>query len=332
MIAHNRPSLGELEAAVAAKIVQSCLVATGSETKKFEDELCEFFGLPKGHCVVVSSGSAALYLALIALRAKDKRIGVPVYSCASLRNAVSLIDGIPVYIDTENGGPNLDIFSAATKELDFLIAPSMFGIPLEVPKERSYQVIEDLSQCFGAKIGGIPIGNRGEIGFCSFYATKMITTGGHGGVVFSKNIQLIDIIRDYLDFDCRADNLARFNFKITDLQSTIGRIQLQRLDSFIASRKLIFEKYESYGLNLMKGDLPGVFYRAIITTKNPAKMIEDLAKSGISSIVPINDWELLDKSVKYPNALALSSETVSLPIYPTLSMDVVASIGSLLSV
>jgi dTDP-4-amino-4,6-dideoxygalactose transaminase len=61
-------------------------------------------------------------------------------------------------------------------------------------------------------------------------------------------------------------------------------------------------------------------------------MIEDLAKSGISSIVPINDWELLDKSVKYPNALALSSETVSLPIYPTLSMDVVASIGSLLSV
>ena len=193
-------------------------------------------------------------------------------------------------------------------------------------------MIEELYKCFGSNIGGIPIGNRGEIGFCSFYATKMITTGGHGGVVFSKNIQLIDIIRDYLDFDCRADNLARFNFKITDLQSTIGRIQLQRLDSFIASRKLIFEKYESYGLNLMKGDLPGVFYRAIITTKNPAKMIEDLAKSGISSIVPINDWELLDKSVKYPNALALSSETVSLPIYPTLSMDVVASIGSLLSV
>ena len=332
MIAHNRPSLGELEAAVAAKIVQSCLVATGLETRKFEDELCEFFCLPKGHCVVVSSGSAALYLALIAVGAKNKRVGVPVYSCASLRNAVSLIDGIPVYIDIENGGPNLDIPSAATKELDILIAPSMFGIPFVVPKERSYQVIEDISQCFGAKIGGIPIGNRGEIGICSFYATKMITTGGHGGAVFSKNIQLIDIIRDYLDFDYRSDNRARFNFKITDLQSAIGRIQLQRLDSFIASRKLIFEKYESCGLNLIKGNLPGVFYRAVIRTKDPVKMMENLAKLSVSSIVPINSWELLDESMRYPNALSLSSETVSLPIYPTLSMDIVDAIGSLLSV
>jgi perosamine synthetase len=330
LIPHNLPTFGSEEQTAAIRVLQSNWVAQGPEVEVFENELCRFFNIPDGHAVAVSSGSAALYLALWALEGKKKRIGLPVYSCAALRNAVGLVGGTPVYLDCQEGSPNINTNDAGKTEIDILIAPSMFGIPVCVPETRSYKVIEDIAQSLGATVSGERIGLRGEVGICSFYATKLITTGGQGGAVISKNKALIDKIRDYREFDCRVDSKLRFNFQMTDMQASIGRVQLKRLPEFIEKRAQLFEIYSNAGLKLLEPSTPShipVRYRAVVRCPDPMALIKRLCENGIKAIIPVEESELLDVSIQYPHAVALAHKTVSLPVYPSLQKEVVERIA-----
>lgn len=329
MIPHNRPALGPNEQAAAMRVLEREWLAQGSEVAAFENELCRFFNLPEGQVVAVSSGSAALYLALWALDGKDRRIGLPVYSCAALRNAVGLISGQPVYVDCEEGSPNVDLSAATRAGIDILIAPSMFGIPVDLPSMRCFKIIEDIAQSLGAMASGDRIGLRGDIGICSFYATKMMTTGGQGGVVISRDKALIDKVRDYREFDCRDDKKLRFNFQMTDLQAAIGRVQLKRLPDFIEQREKWFTIYQQVGLELVDGgfDMQPVRYRIVMRCADPTRVITKLATAGIRSIVPIEEFELLDSPKNYAEALTLSNTTVSLPAYPSLREEDVTRIA-----
>lgn len=318
MIKHNQPNLGNKERLAALKVLTKNSVSEGSEVLAFEKDLCNFFGLPEGHAAVVSSGSAALYLALWALNGKNKRIAVPVYSCSSLRNAVGLIGGKSIFIDCADGSPNLNFNQVKKKNPDILIAPSMYGIPIIFPKIKNYKVVEDLAQAIGAKYEGKKIGLRGDVGICSFYATKMITSGGQGGAIISKNKKIINKIKDFREFDCREDSKIRFNFQLTDLQASIGRVQLARLPNFIKKRENWFKIYKKAGLNLIENNskkICPVRYRIVLKCKSPKKIISNLAKSDIKAIIPIKEYELLDSPKKYQIAKKLCQSTVSLPAH-----------------
>lgn len=330
MIPHNLPTLGMDEQVVAARVLESGWIAQGPEVEAFENELCRFFNLPDGYAVVVSSGSAALYLALWALEGKGMQVGVPAYSCSALRNAVGLVGGKSVYLDCGESSPNVDTVAASQAGVDILIAPSMFGIPVSLPGTRKYKVIEDMAQSLGAEIEGERIGLRGEAGICSFYATKLITTGGQGGAVISRDKAFIDKVRDFREFDCRDDAKLRFNFQMTDLQAAVGRVQLNRLPEFIERREKWFAIYQEAGLDLLDDRTPGVQpvrYRIVIRCTKPARVIAALATAGIRAIVPIEERELLDDSTHYPAALALANTTVSLPAYPMLREEDVVRIA-----
>lgn len=330
MIPHNRPSLGMEEQAAAARVLGSGWVAQGPEVEAFEQELCRFFGLPDGHALLVSSGSAALYLALWVLGAKGKRVGVPVYSCAALRNAVGLVGGESVYLDCAGNVPNVDIAQVVRLNIDILIAPSMFGIPVALPSARSYKVIEDLAQSIGASVDGKRIGLRGEVGICSFYATKLITSGGQGGAVISRDRALIDKLKDFREFDCCEDTRLRFNFQMTDLQAAVGRVQLSRLHGFITQRERWFSLYRQAELNLIDDKTSGmqsVRYRVVMRCDDPGRVIAALAAVGIRAIVPIEEYELLDTPESYPTARAWANSTVSLPAYPGLREEDVVRIA-----
>ena len=112
MINHNQPCLGKEENLIIKKIILSGKLSEGQEVLKFENDLCNFFNLPKGHAAVVSSGSAALFLALSVLNSKNKNVGFPVYSCSSLRNAVGMVGARSIYLDCETGTPNVNIKQA----------------------------------------------------------------------------------------------------------------------------------------------------------------------------------------------------------------------------
>lgn len=332
MIPHNLPTLGLDEQAAATRVLESGWIVQGPEVEAFENELCQFFNLPDGHAVAVSSGSAALFMALWALDGKNKHVGLPVYSCSALRNAVGLVGGKSIYLDCEKNSPNFDRVAAAGAGLDILIAPSVFGIPVEFPDVRTYGVIEDLAQSIGAKIGGERIGLRGDLGICSFYATKLMTTGGQGGAVISRDKALIDKVRDYRQFDSRNDTKLRFNFQMTDLQAAIGRVQLNRLPDFIERRETWFSMYQKAGLDLLNVSSSGmqpVRCRIVMRCNKPDRVIAALASAGIRAIIPIEGRELLDGTAHYPEAFGLASMTVSLPAYPSLREEDVVRIASI---
>ena len=331
MIPHNKPTIGTEEELAALRVLRSGLLSQDSEIESFENEFCDFIGLPKGHAVAVSSGTAALYLALWILEGDKKMISFPGYVCSALRNATNMIGGNEEIIDIEKESPNIK-FKKIKKE-SIVIIPHMYGIPVDVTKIQNMNIIEDCAQSLGAKINGISVGLYGNAGIFSFYATKLMTSGGHGGMYVSKDKKLVDRVRDYREFDYRHDQKKRFNFQMTEIQAAIGREQLKKLPKFLERREEIFQKYKKAGLELLdigenQNHLSPVRYRAVIKTEEPNKIIKSLESVGVKAIVPTEDWELLGKHELLPNAVELSRKTVSLPIYPTLTdqgIDIILS-------
>ena len=320
MIPHNRPTIGEEEEIAATRVLRNGWLAQGEEVEKFENEFCDFLGLPHGHAVALSSGTASLFLALHVLNAENKKILFPGYVCSALRHAVSMANGKEQLVDISSNSPNISDSDIKTTEYDISIIPHMYGLPVNFEKNTNC-IIEDCCQSLGAKVNDEFVGLKGDIGIFSFYVTKLMTSGGQGGMFISKNHEFVDAARDYREFDMRKDSEKRFNFQMTDLQAAIGREQLKKLPSFLKRREEIFNLYKKNGLILLDTDDKThhpVRYRAIIKTQNPSETIQSLKSAGISSIIPTEDWEILGPRDLFPNSLKLSRETVSIPVYPSL--------------
>ena len=324
MIAHNRPTLGNAEKDAALRVLESGWIAQGREVEGFEADVCAYLGLKEGCAVALSSGTAALFMALWALGAKGKRVAIPVYSCAALRNAVIMAGAEPVAIDIERDSPNVDLSTLPPNCVDLIVVAHMFGIPSRWPRElHSVPIIEDCAQAFGTCIDGIPVGVNGIVGVFSFYATKMLTSGGQGGMLVSRERAIIDAVRDYRQFDSRRDRIPRFNLQMTDLQAGIGRAQLAQLGAFVGRRKEIQTRYSEAGIRLWPNEpaegLEPNCYRAIVEHADAAAAIEQFERGGVRAIVPIHDWELIEDAARFPRAAALSRRTISLPTYPLLT-------------
>ncbi|MFT4925438.1 MAG: perosamine synthetase [Phenylobacterium sp.] len=321
MIPHNRPTIGEPEAAAAAQVINSGYLVGGEQTRQFENDMCDFLGLPAGHALCVTSGSSALYIALKVLALAHKTVAMPGYVCSSLQHACALNQSKPLYLDNQAGLP---IPQFDGQSFDGLIYPYLYGLSSYLPSQPK-PVIEDLAQALGAKVDGQMLGTMGTVGVLSFYATKLMTSGGQGGMLVSTDASLIAAARDYIEFDQRQDNFARFNFHITEMQAAIGRVQLQRLPEFIEQRQQRWQIYRDAGLPLLDivdtadNSLSHVRYRAVVTCQQPQRLIDVLKAQDVSAINPFDVSELL--STDCPNALALCQQTVSLPLYPTLGID-----------
>lgn len=328
MIPHNRPTLGKAERDAAARAIASGWVAGGPEMTAFEDELCAFFGLEPGMAVAVSSGSAALFLALSCLRATTdaapRRIGMPAYACAALAQAAWLAGDQPVFIDSIEDSPLADPAGLGSDDIDIAIPVATFGMPPRLPPLPASRIVLDLAQAMGMRMGGDRLPASVGCAVLSFSATKLMTTGGTGGAIVSRDAALIGQIRDYIDFDGRHDRKHRFNFRLGDVQAAIGRSQLERYGEFIERRAEIAGIYAQAGLPLVTpgdGAADAVPYRAVVRTSRPDAMIGALADAGYRAIVPIEVGEFLADPADCPAASQFARGTVSLPIYPTLGAD-----------
>lgn len=321
MIPHNKPTLGPSEFAAAQRVLQSGWLAQGKEVEAFENEVCEFLGLAQGHAVAVSSGSAALYAALMASNNHGKFVAAPAYSCRSLWNAIELANATAIWLDTEKDTPTVSQAVIQTASAQRTIVAHMFGIPSPFISNDQF-VIEDCCQALGAEIKGNKVGTIGDAGVFSFGATKLITSGGQGGMVVSNNTDFIEHIRMTRDYDTVPDRHARFNFQMTDLQAAIGREQLRKLPDFLMRRQEIFDIYRHYGLPLLPdkhGQVKPIRFRAILLTSQAQQIQSALANQGIASIIPVTESELLAPVSTVPFATAFTHSSLSIPIYPSLT-------------
>jgi len=328
MIPHNKPTLGNEEQIAANRVIQSGWLASGPEVKALENEFCQFVGLPQGHAVAVSSGTAALYLVLQQLNVQNKTVSTPVYACAALRNAIAMAKGRAQYCDNYPNSVHANLATPQAKNMPdhaASIRQHIYGFIAPHTEQPANQQIEDCAQALGSYENNQHVGLHGAAGIFSFYATKMITSGGHGGMIIAKNNSIINEIKDYLDFDCRFDQKIRFNFHMTDIQAAIARAQLQKLPDFIKRRQEIFSHY-SETLPMITQDIQqpeqckNVPYRALLKTETPEAFIEKMAKHNIRCIEPMETRELQTNAPQnYPHAEKTSKNIVSLPIYPSLS-------------
>lgn len=317
MIAHNKPSLGKKEQKAVKCVIKSRMLAYqgGKQVQALEQALGDFLGLPSNQIVMVSSGSVALFLALKILAHKEMVVTLPSYTCHSLKQACELNQ---LKIKLEDVTAQTVWAQANKTAADIQIEPYTFGFARKTPKNTSF-LIADISQALGARIDNQALGLQADIGICSFSATKMMTTGGQGGMLFSKNKALIEEVRQFIDFD-RPNIQTGFNFNLTEMQAAFGLEQVKRLPYFIQKRQEIFNIYQDYQLPLWDcsdKNAQSVRFRAIIKTDSAKRIQDTLFKKGIKTIIPITEDELL---ANMPNAYTLTQTRLSLPIYPCLSL------------
>jgi dTDP-4-amino-4,6-dideoxygalactose transaminase len=328
LIPHSRPTLGDDDARAVARVVQSGHVAQGPEVAAFERELASRLGVAAA--AVVTSGTVALELALRALGVGPAHeVIVPTYSCDALHHAVTRTGARPVLADVEARTQALDLEDVRrrlTARTGAIVLVHAFGRAVDATPFLALgpAVVEDCAQALGAVVNRRAAGAAGALSICSFYATKLLTTGEGGAVAGSPDV--VSRVRDAREYDDRADLAPRMNAKLTDLQAALGRSQLARLDRFIARRRAIAARYRAAlaGAPCALPEDPGaahVYHRFIVEVPRVVDgVIAALAARGITARRPVfRPLHRAAGATGYPVAERLWERSLSLPCYPALA-------------
>ncbi len=329
MIQHSKPTVSEDDALRVAAVVRSGHLVQGAEVEGFERELAG--RLAVATAAAVSSGSAALELALSAVGAGPGReVVVPTYACDALHHAVTRCGAVPVLADAdpETLGPSgKDVARRLTPRTCAIVVVHPFGLAVGLDEflALGLPVVEDCAQAIGAALDGRPAGSRGALAVCSFYATKLLTTGEGGAVGGPRDV--VERVRDARDYDEREDLAPRFNYKLTDMQAALGRSQLARLDAFIARRRAIAARYRAALAGIVSCRPPGdpgerhVYHRFVVAVDRPlGPLIAALDRRGIAARRPV--FRPIHRALGldgYPEAERAWARHLSLPCYPLLT-------------
>jgi dTDP-4-amino-4,6-dideoxygalactose transaminase len=266
------PHLGDAEEALVLEAFRSNWIAPlGPHVDAFEDELRACTGAP--HAVALSSGTAALHLALEALGVgAGDRVWVSTLTFAASAFPVRYVGAEPVFIDADRTTWNMDP-ALACEALDAaaragtlpraLLLVHLYGQCADVApiaaacRRHGVLLIEDAAEALGATYGGRAAGTFGDVGFYSFNGNKIITTSG-GGMLVTPHASVAQRVR-HLATQAREPVLhyehrhVGYNYRLSNVLAGIGRGQLLALESRVAARRAVFERYVA-GL----GDLPGL--------------------------------------------------------------------------
>ena len=352
---------------------------TGNECRNFEKEFSNYHGVK--YSLAVSNGSVALELALksLGLKNNDEVIVTPRSFIISASCVLNL--GLkPVFADVdENGNLSIEgIKKVYNKNIKAIVVVHLNGLScdldpiLKFTKKNKLFLIEDCAQAHGAIYKGKKVGSFGNISTWSFCQDKIISTGGEGGMISTNNKNLFLKIWSMKDhgknynsvfykkhktgFKWLHDHLGS-NYRMTEMQAAIGRVQLRSLDKLVKKRNSIanlylnelknyYQKYEI----LKKPDFrcetcplkknakkcnkcTHSFYRLnlFINKKkiNQIKLIEQFNKNkiecGVGSCPEIYQEKIFKKLKLYPkkrlqNAKLLGEISIMFPINPNKSL------------
>jgi perosamine synthetase len=340
IIPHSRPAIDQDDIEAVSNTLASGLVAQGGKVKEFENQIARFIGVK--YAVACSSGTAALHLALLSLKANNKdEIIIPSYVCSSPYFATVHAGAKPKVVDIDSKGFNI-CAETAKKHLSFktkaIIAPHMFGNPAELDEllDLGVPIIEDCAQALGAEYNKRTVGSLGDLSIFSFYATKMITTG-EGGMVLTNSSEYYHRIIETRDYDKKPLTPTKFNYKMTDFQAALGLSQLKKLQQFIARRRQIAAYYDEQlsNFNLIPPrnilHKKPVFYRYVVAVNRLDCLLKAVKEKGVICEKPV--WKPLHRllsSVKCPNSDYAYAHALSIPLYPSLREEEIEHVAKTL--
>lgn len=267
------PHMGGKELEFVEEAFRTNWVApAGPDLNAFEWELAKTVHVP--YAAALSSGTAAIHLALIILGVMEKdEVLCSTFTFAGSCNPVVYLKATPVFVDSEKDTMNMDphLLEEAIvarirktgKKPAAVILVHLYGMPaklnelLEVARRYEVPVIEDAAEALGSTYSGKPLGGFGDIGIYSFNGNKIITTSGGGALVSSKEAWVQKA--RFLATQARdpaphyEHSVIGYNYRLSNISAAIGRGQLMVLESRVNQRRSNYESYRRY-----LGDLDGV--------------------------------------------------------------------------
>ncbi|NOI95792.1 DegT/DnrJ/EryC1/StrS family aminotransferase [Vibrio sp. T3Y01] len=256
------PSFTQEEADAVSKVVLSNKVNywTGQEGREFEKEFAAWVGCE--YAVALGNGTLALDVALKAFGV-GQGDEVITTSRTFLASASSIVTAgaTPVFADVDLNSQNItaeSIQAVLTPKTKVVIVVHLAGMPAEMDaimalsEKHGFKVIEDCAQAHGAKYKGRSVGTIGHIGAWSFCQDKIMTTGGEGGMVTTNDKDLWSFMWSYKDHGKSFDAIYNrkhppgfrwlhesfgTNWRMTEMQAVIGRIQIQRMTEWTKNRQ-----------------------------------------------------------------------------------------------
>ncbi|ORC38320.1 UDP-4-amino-4,6-dideoxy-N-acetyl-beta-L-altrosamine transaminase [Marispirochaeta aestuarii] len=361
------PSIGREEEEAVLKVLRSGWLTTGKETQAFEAEFASKVG--STCALALNSATAGLHLSLEALGIGpgDTVVTSP-YTFTATAEVVRYLGAELVFSDITPGGFNIDprilreTLRAAEKNghrLKALIPVHIGGEACgmtelqSIAGEFGLAIVEDAAHAFPVRSDdGRWTGTSGDTGVYSFYATKTITTG-EGGMVVTDNDKIAERIRtmrlhgiDRSIWDRYTSDRAQwaysvveagYKYNMTDLAAALGRVQLEKAETFLARRKEIAAAYTEAFREMPELDIPRTsgdhaWHLYILKVSRDSRinrdnLIESLRRRGVGTSVHYIPLHLMpyyrDRYAfspgDFPNAMDAYSRCLSLPIYPGMN-------------
>jgi perosamine synthetase len=275
-----KPQLTEEEEQAVVRALRSGWVSQGPEVAAFEAEFAEFVGAE--HACAVSSCTAALHLALLAAGVKpgDEVVTVS-HSFIATANAIRHCGAVPIFVDIQQDAFNMDpqqLEEAIGPRTRAILCVHQLGMPcdlgpiLGIATRHKLPVIEDAACAIGSEyFTGIDwqrIGRpHGDIACFSFHPRKVLTTGD-GGMLTTSNAELDRNLRRWRQHCMDVPDTVRhgskeiifesypelgFNYRMTDIQAAVGRVQLRSIDAIVQKRRELARRYR-----MLLSEIPGL--------------------------------------------------------------------------
>ena len=230
-----------------AEVLESGRLTMGAKVAELEALLARACGVE--HAVAVSSGTAALHLAVLSLGLQPgDEVIVPAYTFPATANVVALAGLKPVLADVDRETMNIDPARIDPgQRTKAVIAVHLFGRPARIEELSDLTLLEDAAGALGARRGGRPCGGLGLVGCLSFHPRKIVTTG-EGGAVTTNDARLADAVRQLRNHGWKPPELADMpvaglNYRLSDILCAVGIPQLRRLEELLAARERIAAGY-----------------------------------------------------------------------------------------
>ncbi|MBO1511735.1 DegT/DnrJ/EryC1/StrS family aminotransferase [Metabacillus bambusae] len=262
MIRLSQPIISDEEINEVTKVLKSGMLVQGKYVEQFEKSLKQYIGAD--YTLAVSSGTAALHLALAALDIKQgDAVFIPAFTFPATANVVEIQRARPVLVDVE-----MDTYNICPDKLEesiknwtgaekprAIIVVHEFGAPcnmkriMGIAQKYNLYVIEDAACALGTKFQEKHVGTFGDIGCFSWHPRKAITTG-EGGALVTKDEKLYTRLKMLRNHGIHRDEsgnidflLPGFNYRLTDFQAILGDMQLKKFDQWLKKREELINVY-----------------------------------------------------------------------------------------
>ncbi|MDI7258446.1 MAG: DegT/DnrJ/EryC1/StrS family aminotransferase [Thermodesulfobacteriota bacterium] len=359
--------LGQEEIAAVSQVLKSRWLTMGPVTEEFEEKAARYLGVK--HAFAVTNGTAALHIAhqVLGIGIGDEVI-CPSLTFVATANSILYTGAKPVFadiigMDNLNISPE-DIEAKITPQTKAITVVHYGGYPcdmkkiIDIARRLKLFVIEDAAHAIGAEFEGKKCGAMGDIGCFSFFSNKNMTTG-EGGMVVTNHDDLAKKIRVFRSHGMTALTWDRhrghassydvtmlgYNYRIDEIRSAIGLVQLRSLESNNGKRRTLVKRYVEQ-LTDMKGiEIPFKTFRGnsayhlfpiVLNTPkmNQPDMMAGLKSRGIQTSIHYPPVHLLDYYRKllgypkgsFPKTEEMAKKLVTLPLFPKMNnkqMDMV---------